>query len=177
MIQNPSMQREDIERFLSICRESTPALLQAAGVFVDYSEESLSHCEDFINAIYPVGHIPHPTTVLPFGYYLGETIIRNIPDSKWDVDTPAETVWDIGVKIEIPFASEDMPRTQIVRPFMRAQKFWRDRSDGLRAMYILVNQLSLGFVDPTKAKPGEWIELPVGIKFRYTIAIKEDLTE
>jgi hypothetical protein len=132
---------------------------------LDFSEQSLVLIEEKINEMYPLGHQPLLTTLIPFGYYLGETIIRNIPNAHWDASN-AEDIFDVSVVIENPLAKDNQPQKSVVKPFLRVRKFWFDRTDGLAVLYRMVNLMNLNFIDTSNLKKGEWVELPNGDRFR-----------
>lgn len=129
---------------------------------LDYTKECLGALEDFINSIFPdEGRPKHATTIVPMGYVLGETLIRNFPNAEWI--TQAENVFDIEIKIWI---KEEEGKYIKAKPFLRVLKFFEDRTDSICAMYDLVESQVQGTIDFSgKNKIGEW-EQKGNLKYR-----------
>ena len=92
-----------------------------------YNDAELSLIEKKINEKYPQGHKPLATTVIPFGFYLGEMIIKKIPGAKWNVsdeDNKNGDIFDISVEFKNPKGY-----SMRAKPFMRAKKYWINRED------------------------------------------------
>lgn len=129
----------------------------------DFSENDLTALEKIIDELYPLGHKSMVTTLIPFGMYLGETIIRNIPGAEWDL-SHAEEGDIFNFRVNVP-SGENQVVT--VMPFQRVRNFWFDREDGLAVMYRTINLFNLQFVNPEKLKEGEWKEFANGDKIRF----------
>jgi hypothetical protein len=131
-------------------------------VDIDYTFESLMKCEEAINNLYPEGHKPLPTTLIPFGFLLGETIVRKL-GGEWDYD--ADSIWNVKVKV-INKSDGEM----VLKPFLRIEKFWKDRSDAMSAMYRMVEYSSGADLSPENIGRFEdddgWVHFPDGFKFR-----------
>jgi hypothetical protein len=145
-------------------KEMEPIFL-TFGIQSLYTEENLNAIEQVINRLFPEEREVLPTTVIPFGYMLGETLVRNIPDAKWKTDV--DEIWDIAVEIPIKKENTDA-NNMVILPFVRADKFFKDRTDSLAVMYRMANMMSLQFLDPLmeKAEYGEWVNLKNGDSFR-----------
>lgn len=71
------------ELILKLKEGEADKLIGLFGAKPTYTGESLKEIEDKINIKYPVGHMPLITTLIPFGFYFGETIIRNFKGANW----------------------------------------------------------------------------------------------
>jgi hypothetical protein len=133
------------------------------GKKVDFTLQTLFDAEEAINKNYPEGHMPLPTTLLPFGFLLGETIVRSF-NGEWVTDGVGE-IWDIKVKIK-----DKDDKEILLKPFLRVHKFWEDRTDGLAAMYLIIEysidaDLSKDNMERFEDEEG-WVHFPNGFKFR-----------
>lgn len=140
------------------------------GIPVDFEPESLEVLEELINELWHEGTEPMPTTLIPFGFILGETMIRNLTDAKWVVDD-ANHFMEISVEIKMGEG------TQKVYPFLRVHKFFHDRTDGLAVMYRMTNLFQLKFLDPKNIDSNEWVDLPNGDRYRMTTVDKNETEE
>lgn len=152
-------------------REGTEHVFRLNGLPTSYQEEDLDLFEDFINELYPDEGMPSsPMIIPPFGYYLGETIVRNIPGAKWELDEPIDNI--ARLSISVPARNGD--ETARLYPFIRAQKFFQDRSDGLSVYFRGVNLMSLGFIqDKLKKNEERWVNIGTDI-YRMTKLEKAD---
>jgi hypothetical protein len=158
---------EQNETLFAVLEENNEEVLKMFGLTdIDYSIESLEMVEMLINAFFPEGHEPLPTTILPFGYYLGEVIRRNTALSNWEIEEDCD-VWDIKLKLQMPGADNKAE----IKPFLRAYRFFLDRSDGLAAMARMIQMMSIFDTDSLEeaieeADEDGWIHLPNGDSFR-----------
>jgi hypothetical protein len=159
----------DLEKLIVTTRdELIPYLFGAGGMRSDFSPESLDELEGSINEMFPLGHKPLPTTYIPFGVYLGETIVQNIPNSKWDYSEVKDHVEDIAVVV-----GDDKNQMRLY-PFRRVMNFWKDREDGLAVLFRTVQLMTAGGIDPTAIKQDEWIKFPNGDMIRVTTGKDDD---
>lgn len=138
---------------------------------LNYTKKQLEAIEDKINDQYPEGHKPKSlATLIPFGFFLGECIIKNVPGAHWHVPEDVEGIFDISVKI-----TSDKHGSEVY-PFRRIQKYWFDRSDKLSVMLQMIefmNEMSLDIGYQEKRAEAEgWIQTNFGIKFRMHIKDK-----
>lgn len=160
----------DWQDFLDKMRSTMcDTMMIAFGVTPTYQPESLNEVEQKINEMYPEGHKAMPTTYLPFGFYLGETIVRNIPGAKWDISEAGEFFDNIAITID----QSDEAKAKLF-PFRRVMKFWDDRTDGLSVFYRMINLMALGGINPEAVQKGQWLHFPNGDAFRMTEGPKED---
>lgn len=119
-------------------------------VKLDFTPNSLSKLEDAIDKHYPLGHKPTVGLLVPFGFYLGETIINNSLNAEWgDLDEhPFD--WTITLK---------HGKGEIrLNPVRRVNNFWHDRTDGLYPWYKMVFDMLSGKIKPNTEKKSEWSE-------------------
>jgi len=83
--------------------------------------EAVKHNENIINNVYPFGHQPLFTTVLPIGFHLGETIIRMIPGAKWEEET-GDNLEELKIIIPVKYDSSD--KYLKIMPIGRVLKYW-----------------------------------------------------
>ena len=135
----------------------------------DLTMDALKHNENRIKDSYPFGHEPKPTTMIPFGIHLGETMIANIPGTKW-VDEELESIFDI--KLEIPTIK---PVNKIITfPLRRVNKFWQeDRqfnfSSFLNTFSFIQNNDMTDPIYISEADSEGWYHIPGGDVFKITI--------
>lgn len=159
--QNPSLLSPEIVQEME-------QALAATGFELTYTPRSLLRLERVVNQMFPKeGPSRLTTAYLPFGYYLGETIRRNIPEAKWvDNDDPFE------ISVTIPVKNIADTGTAHLKPFIRVYKFFTDRSEGLKPLYDLANLSNLGMlgnIDPRNIPAdelGKWKNFPNGMQFR-----------
>lgn len=146
-----------------------PILFDPLGIKPDYTPSSLDKVEKVIDSMFPEGHKPMESTLIPFGFYLGEVIVQNIPGAHWDIQETTKYLNEIAVVV--PQAGDDNHIK--IMPFVRISKFWSDRTDGLSVFYRMISRMALGRVDLDSTKPGEWVHFPNGDSFRVTKEKKE----
>lgn len=164
----------------TLMKDLEPLLAKVGMLDLDYTPESLDRLELVIDATFP--EPPElPTTAIPFGCYLGETIVRNIPGSKWKMNGQnlANAV------VLVPLAGKDDVYAELY-PFVRVDRFFRDRSDGLRVFYDLANLTAVGVLPVDlealehgpKGEWSEWKEIrPGGGMNIRAMAIEKDKAE
>jgi len=140
-----------------------------------YTESELALIEEKIDEMFPVGHKPMATTLVPFGYYLGKMFITKFPGSEWYVSDKAnETndIWDVSVKLKV----DDSKHTMEVKPFRRVQKFWKNREDKMTSMLrmvIFTTEISMDAEYWTKrADEDGWILMGSGDMLRMFVGEK-----
>ena len=133
-----------------------------------YDEKELELIEDKINEMFPVGHKPLATTLIPFGFYLGEYLIRKIPGAIWkfpDDGKIEESIWDICIEFK---TSEGLLMN--AKPFMRAKKYWLNREDKMSTLARVMCFNSEISMDPEywskRADDNGWITMAWGDMFR-----------
>lgn len=137
------------EEFQTMCA----AMVHLTGFQLTYTPESLSDMELLIDEMFPDPNASRMnTTFLPFGWYLGEVIVRNVPGTKWEDNK--EDFWQTAIVSETPHGTAKM------LPFVRVEKFFFDRTDGLKVFYdvALMNSVGMLGVDIEDAPTGEWSE-------------------
>ena len=137
----------------------------------EHSYEAIRQLEKLIDAHYPVGHSPMPTTMIPFGWYLTHTLHKNLPNAK--INTDVESVWDISISYKPTWKNKDEKGgTMEVWPFRRVSKFWKNREDSMSAMLEMT--MLLATKDPSTfedmADDEGWVTLPSGTMFRAMAA-------
>ena len=110
-----------------------------------------------------------PTTYVPFGIYLGLTIIENVPGATWDFEEEVEYLTDLKITIK-----QDEEKRFEVYPFRRIIKFWQDRTDGIQAFFQIIQMNAMAGDIVADAPDGEWIKLPNGTMFRVQKMTKEE---
>jgi hypothetical protein len=154
---------ENLEGLLTQLSTDSPMLLKLFGFTGNYEADSLDSLEEMIKTLYPVdGPAKFDTTYLPLGFYLGETIIRNIPGAKWELEA-VDHIGEIGISIPQAEKSDGVLK---VFPFNRVRNFFLDHTDGLTVLFRMVLAMSLNLLSTTA--DGEWVELPNGDKYRMS---------
>ena len=154
------MSQPTMEKFLQDMKELVPMVTQTLGVEANYTLESLEQLEWQLNQMFAPGHEPMPTTVLALGYYLGETIVRNVPNARWVTEGAKHPH---GLTIEIKQFNEGKGQ---VLPLNRIYKFFEDRENGLATFYRMVHLMSVGGIDIENMEEGKWMEFPNGDRVR-----------
>lgn len=150
------MSKSIAEEFLRDMEQMASTIIQTLGVKADYTLESLEQLEQQLDRMFPPGHEPMPTTVLVLGYYLGETIVQNVPNARW-VTEGAKHPYELTIEIE----QFNEGKGQVF-PFNRIYKFFEDHENGLAAFYRIVHLMSVGGIDVKNMKEGKWVEFPNG---------------
>jgi len=124
-----------------------------------YSKKSLKEFGEVILDTFPDKRVPISENLVLYGYYLGETIVRNVKGARWDYNNhyvQAST---------IQFPSEDGEGLE-VNPFHQIHKFITVKpmylSQVVEAFEYMVNHKE----DIKKRPLNEWIELPGGTRIR-----------
>jgi hypothetical protein len=142
---------------------------------IEYSLDQLIEIEKTIDERYPVGHNPFPTTLIPFGLYLGELIVRTIPGAELVKSAPS--MWDITVKFKM--ASQE--GWFQAKPFRRVSKFWKNREDRMSSFFRMCEFMSeIEFTEEyikSRADEDGWIYMESGDKFRMMKKGKDGLSE
>lgn len=154
------MSQPTVEEFLKDMKELVPMIIQTLGVEANYTLESLEQLERQLDRMFAPGHEPMPTTVLALGYYLGETIVRNVPNARW-VTEGAKHPHELTIEIEHFNEGKGA-----VFPFNRIYKFFEDRENGLATFYRMVHLMSVGGIDVQNMEEGKWVEFPNGDRIR-----------
>lgn len=157
------MEQNTMNELLSELKNKEALLFESIGIPVDHSLQSLELIENFINEISPLEFNPGLSAVLPFGYYLGETMIQNFEGAHWNTEV------DHPMKLEVVIPKHPNSEEKLVlRPITRVSKFWQDRTDGLAVMYRTVQLMVMDFLDTAmKGIPtGEWKEFANGDRVR-----------
>lgn len=89
-----------------------------------YDLESLSSLESVIEERYRLGHKPMITTLLPYGFYIGECLVRDIEGAHWNVDN-AKNVFDF--TISVPLKGEHV----LIKPYEAIKTYWFNREKSL----------------------------------------------
>lgn len=101
------------------------SMIALTGFDLTYTPESLSKLEAVIHHMFPDEAQPRlSTTFIPFGWYLGEVIVRNISGAKWQEE---DSFFNTSITIPGPVAR--------VQPFIYVEKFFSDRSLGFKLLY------------------------------------------
>lgn len=148
-------------------------LISLFGVKPTFTKESLKELEDEINKKFPVERKRLPTTTMPFGFYFGETLVKNYKNAKW-VTKDAVDILSVGVKIT---SKKKNGMELMVYPFVRAEKFLVDRSDGFLVVYnsipfALEKASDQKYLKEVTGADG-WIRLPNNERMRITMLKKK----
>lgn len=157
--------REMVEKV----KETSDMVFGVIGYKSTLTFENLRKMEEVINSMYPQGHDPMPTTVIPFGVHVGEVLIKHIPGAKWNFDEPIEYVYDLSITCPGPNGA-----VAKVKPLQRVAKFWRDRTDTIFGFAEMIRDMANGTLNPTKE--GKWVKRPNGTQIRVH-SMTKDATE
>lgn len=140
-----------------------------------YTEKELKLIESKIDEVFPLGHEPMYATLIPFGFYLGQLMIKKVPGAKWYVPPELNEDGDI-FDICVEHVRED--QTLRVQPFKRVKKFWSNRNDKMSVlvrMFEFQTEIKLNNEYwSTRADEDGWITMPDGYMFRMFKADKDD---
>lgn len=140
-----------------------------------YNETELAEIEKKIDEVFPQGHKPIHTTLIPFGFYLGQLLIKKLGgDAKWFVpDEPNVTIWDAVIQ----FTSGGIGNLQ-AKPFTRAEKFWKNRDDRMVSFIRMVCMNCEVQMDKDywvhRADENGWVTMAWGDMYRMYIGEKKD---
>lgn len=125
-----------------------------------YNKEELQMIEDEINEMYPEGSYPlSPNLYIPFGWFIGKVVIKNIPGSYWHGDG------NDPFNLKIKYPAKEIGEMNFF-PLKRIQNFWADRTDGLVPVFEMTQYLhKYGMPDPKDADEDGWINKD-GFKMR-----------
>lgn len=153
------MKPNELNELLTTLRnEVIPTLFPVIGLPTTFTPEGVQKMEDVINEMYPEGHEPLTTTFIPFGFYLGQTIVETIPGAEWSVEDNAQYINDISIVLK----DEEGKMSAQVRPFTRIEKFWGDRTDGLSVFYYMIASMEQIKEASENLPEGQWIDLGQG---------------
>ncbi len=139
----------------------------AMGIRVTYDKNMLLDIERYICTQFNENHKPLPTTCIMFGILLGETIIRNVPDVKWDDTKEIKSLYDLTL---VARTKSDVD--VVINPVVRIENFFKDKEDSIVAMYVLADLMSnydimsQEFKDKFMNDDG-WVTTPDGYTFRF----------
>jgi len=139
---------------------------------LNYTIRQLEVMERMIDQKFPEGHKPQGTTIIPFAYYLGECIVRNVPGAKWEVPEGATAINEIAVSLS---STENLSKLGThVYPFNRVAKYWKDRSDRMSTLLRMVMRMDEVQLNPEYLKKrigGDgWIQTLYGDCYRMLMA-------
>lgn len=149
------MKKQDLEQILPQVRAAFPPFFSNLGVRPDYSLHSVKQLEAAIR-VYPAGQTPSPQTVFTVGLYLGEVLIRLVPNSRWILE-------DLQFLSDFRLQVGDV----VSLPVLRAGKYWADPTETLYEWCCMIQSIANGQLDPQQVQPGEWLELGDGTKVRF----------
>jgi hypothetical protein len=165
---------EILMRVLDGLRKEIGTMMRAFGInHLNYTERQLEAIERLIDDKFPEGHRPQPTTILPFAFYLGECVIRNVPGAKWEILDNPSSVSDIVVRVPNNKGSV----LHYVYPFTRTIKYWKDRTDRMSTMlrmttYMGEIELSAEYQKKRIGQDG-WIQTFYGDCYRVMLGDPE----
>jgi hypothetical protein len=140
----------------------------------NYTPLSLKVMENALDELYPEGHDPMPTTYIPFGIYLGETIVKNIPGAHWAPVPESRNLAEIAVTIPVP---KHIDALWTAYPIIRVQEFWHDRTDTIFGYFHMIKDMAKGKFDPSdESKMGQW-QNTMGAQYRVLRAKPEQEEE
>jgi hypothetical protein len=166
-------------------RESWRRMKESTGVTDDdfvlskklkYTLEELEEIEDRVDELFPQGHVPQATTIIPFGFYLGELLRKKIPGAEWNFDPKRNAPEDL-LEMSIKFTTSN-GGVGHAKPFTRASKFWDNREDKMSTFVKMIEFNSEVELDPAywskRADDDGWIEMPNEMKFRFFVGEKSN---
>lgn len=161
------------QSFIEMILKSLLQIKSDAGL--KYNEAELLMIEDKIEEMFPEGHKPLPTTLIPFGFYLGKYIIKKIPGAEWTFpeSNNDDDIWDVGIKFKASMAGE-----MVIKPFLRAKKFWMRREDKMSTLAHVAcfnSEIEMDKDYWTKRTDDDgWITMASGDMFRLYVGKKSD---
>ena len=161
---------EDLMRDAS--KESIKAKVNEHKNDLTYSLDELFKIEKVIDERYPAGHKPLYTTMIPFGFYLGELMVTTIAGAEWVTD--AASISDIAVKLRMPSGEYSY-----WKPFMRVQMYWKNREDRMSTFYKMCEflseiEFSKEYLESRMDADG-WIYMESGDAFRMRTKDKSEI--
>ncbi len=94
---------------------------------LNFNEKTLIKIEEKINEMYPPGHQPLVTTLIPFGWFFGECIKAIFPKAKWSCKDDDSGLFDMCIKLKQ--SKKDKTNGFECYPFQRIDKFWKNREN------------------------------------------------
>ena len=167
------------EEFVNKIWEKAELILFPIGGYnPEISIKALIENEHRINQIYPFGHKPLLTTILPFAVQLGKVLIKEIPGTKW-IDKEIEHPYDLELETYSKNNENDNVSVKIF-PMNRIEKFWiTSREFSLSNMVITLKFMSEHNInDPELTKKADkdgWINIGYGNLIRLKTIDKKDL--
>lgn len=141
-----------------------------------YTEAELINIEELLNKTFPKGHEPLSTTIIPFGFYLGEFFIRKFENAKWVVADEDNSNINNVFKSVVEFDGLNGGRMQ-VKPFLRVEKFWKNREDKMTCLFRVMSFTSEINMDPEywskRADNDGLIQMATGDMLRMYIGEKK----
>lgn len=125
-------------RILNMLKENGVKLLNVAFQLTnkenkfkgDFSKQDLVLLENCISDLYSAEDPPLTHVFIPLGFYLGETLVKNIPNAKWDVEGVDEG--DLfSIKVLIPTIND----FKKLLPFHEVRNLWLYRKESLSDIY------------------------------------------
>lgn len=157
----------DPKLFLADCEKNLKKKLK-------FNEEELEDLEEKIDERFPQGHEPMLTTIIPFGYYLGEVLRKKIPGAKWKISDEVNEKNDI-MKVVLEF-TDGNGHTMQAMPFKRVIKYWRNREDRMSSFVKMIEMTTEVQLDPDywgkRADEDGWILMANDTMFRMFIGDK-----
>lgn len=142
-------------------------MFQPIGIKPDYTYESVDKLEQKLNRLFPDEKEERAVPmIILVGFYLGETLRHTITDAKWE--TNCENIFDVYISFDIKEGSSR------AYPFIRASRFFQDRTDGLSVYIRTLLSMQMNFLDKESLPPGEWHLMPNGDQIRMTQVKKDE---
>jgi len=108
-----------------------------------------------------------PTTAITFGFYLGETMVREIPGAEWS-NLDQDDIWDI--RVSVPTKASDKMECMPVRRFNKYSKNTEDRPSTMFWMFAMLSKYTheelLGMGTPME---DGWYIFPGGHMMRLSV--------
>lgn len=158
----------DVPQFITDCQEGLfdEFFVLLLGRKPAYQPEDLVTIEAYIKHIHPEHKIKPDslnTSILPCGFYFGETMVRNLTGARWTFTD--ETL--SGVAVEVP---SDDHNPYLLLPFSRAANAIEDPLKRFSDMYGFLNAANLKFVN-LKRNQG-WVRTPNGQSQYRTVSVR-----
>lgn len=93
-----------------------------------FTYDAIKDLEEVVNKIFPQGHEPKLTTIVPFGIYLGKTMIEMVEGARWK-GLDGDHLFDIYVDIK-----QKNGVIMKIYPFRMVIHFWEDRGYSLASV-------------------------------------------
>ncbi len=137
---------------------------------LNFNEKTLIKIEEKINEMYPTGHVPLVTTLIPFGWFFGECIKAVFPKSKWACEDEDAGLFDMSIKLKS--SKKDKINGFEAFPFQRIDKFWKNRENQMSTFIRTIEfsneiQMKKEYWEKRADKEG-WITFANGDMIRVT---------